>query len=97
MIEDILEYNNEDAVKSSKFKHPTLKQVQKQMKGFDEALILFVYHKLNGREEVASTYLQEWEEEQEDIKDSFKKRNELNESNKETEITEIAEKKEIDL
>jgi hypothetical protein len=80
MIEDILEFTNETAVKESKHKHPTLKQVRKQMQGFDEALVMYVYHQLNGRFDEASTYLQEWDEEQEELHTSFKKRNELNEN-----------------
>ena len=78
MIEDILEYNNEDGVKESKHKHPTLTMVQKQMKGFDESLILYVYHKMNGREQEAQTYLEEWNEEQEELHKVFLKKNELN-------------------
>lgn len=78
MISDILEYNNEDGIKESKHKHPTLKQVQKQMKGFDESLVMYMYHHLNGREEDAKTYLAEWEDEQEEIKLALQKQNELN-------------------
>lgn len=90
MIEDILEYNNEDAVKESKHLHPTLKQVQKQMKGFDESLVMYVYHHLNGREEEAKSYLEEWNEEQEEIANSLKKQNELKYAT-ENQITELGE------
>ena len=75
MIEDILEFNCEDGVKESKHKHPTIKQVQKQMKGFDESLVMYVYHKMNGREDEANSYLQEWEDEQEELKESFRLKN----------------------
>lgn len=77
MIEDIFEFTNETAVKESKHLHPTLKQVEKKMKGFDEALIMYVYHHLNGRENEALSYLQEWNEEQEELHNSFNKKNEL--------------------
>ena len=78
MIEDMLDFTNETAIKESKHKHPTLKQVQKQLKGFEESLILYVYHKMNGRFDEAQSYLQEWDEEQEELHNVFKKRNELN-------------------
>lgn len=98
MIEDLLEYNSEDAVKESKHLHPTLKQVQKKMRGFDESLVMYVYHHLNGREEEAKTYLEEWNEEQEQLHQSFLKQNELNtqlqiENNKITELGESDENK----
>lgn len=56
---------------NEKHPHPTLKQVQTKMKGFDESLILYTYHKLNGREEEAASYLAEWEEEQEAIRNEL--------------------------
>lgn len=59
----------------------TLKQVQKQMKGFDESLVLYMYHHLNGREGEARTYLAEWEEEQEELKHSFRLMNDLQKLN----------------
>lgn len=86
MIEDLIEYNSEDGVKESKHKHPTLKQVQKQMKGFDESLVLYVYHHLNGREEEAQSYLAEWNEEQEELHQSFLKQNELNKQQQQQQI-----------
>jgi hypothetical protein len=88
MISDILEFNSEDGVKENKHKHPTIKQVQKQMKGFDESLVMYVYHKLNGREQEACTYLQEWEDEQEELKQSFGLINELNKLNSASNIIE---------
>ena len=77
ILDEILEFTNETAVKESKHKHPTLKQVRKQMQGFDEARVMYVYHKLNGRFDEAETYLQEWDEEQDELHISFNKRNEL--------------------
>lgn len=68
MIEDLVEYNSETGIKESTHIHPTLKMVQKKMKGFDEALIMYVYHKMNGREQEAESYRLEWEEEQEGIR-----------------------------
>lgn len=62
-------------------KPATLKQVQKQMKGFDESLVMYMYHHLNGREEEARTYLAEWEEEQEELKHSFSLLNDLQKLN----------------
>ena len=59
----------------------TLKQVQKQMKGFPEELIMYVYHHMNGRENEAQSYLQEWESEQEELRNSFYRVNELDNSN----------------
>jgi hypothetical protein len=70
---EIEEIFTEDCVKQSKHRHPTLKEVQRKMKGFDESLILYTYHKLNGREQEAETYLREWEEEQELLGQTFKK------------------------
>jgi hypothetical protein len=78
MISDIMEYSNETAIKESQHPHPTLKQVQKQMRGFDEAIIMYVYHKMNGRFDEAQSYLQEWDEEQEELHCTFMKKNELN-------------------
>lgn len=62
------------APSKSNDKRPTLKQVQKQLKGFDEPLIMYVYHKMNGRLEEAESYLREWEEEQEEIKEAYAKK-----------------------
>lgn len=90
MIADILEFNSEDGVKESKHKHPTLKQVQKQMKGFEESLIMYMYHKLNGREEDANSYLQEWEDEQEELKESFRL-TDLNKLNSTSNITDVSD------
>lgn len=72
---EIEEIFTEDCVKQSKHKHPTLKEVQRKMKGFDESLILYTYHKLNGREEEAETYLREWNDEQELLNEHFRKIN----------------------
>lgn len=63
------------APSKSNDKRPTLKQVQKQLKGFDDALVMYVYHTMNGREDEAQSYLQEWKEEQEEIQNSFSKLN----------------------
>jgi hypothetical protein len=71
MIEDLVEYNSESGMKESVHIHPTLKMVQKKMKGFDEALIMYVYHKMNGREQDAQSYLEEWEEEQDGIRNEL--------------------------
>ena len=90
MIEDLLEFNCEDGAKETKHKHPTIKQVQKQMKGFDESLVMYVYHKMNGREDEANTYLQEWEDEQEELKESFRLKNELNKLNSASNITDVS-------
>lgn len=79
--EEITEYNNEDGVKESKHIHPTMRQVEKQMQGFPDELKMFVYHHLNGREEDARSYLQEWEDEQEQLRNYFKKINDLNQEN----------------
>lgn len=79
MIENAFEEINISDCEMQKTKvhmHPTLKQVQKQMKGFDESLVMYVYHLLNGRYEEARTYLQEWEEEQEELEHSFRLKNE---------------------
>lgn len=94
MFNDIIEVNSEDAIKNDKQIHPTLKEVQKKMQGFPESLIYYTYHKLNGRDEEAKTYLHEWQDEQDELHNSFKKQNELNqiEENKEKE-----EKQEITL
>ena len=81
ILDEILEYSNEDGVKESKHKHPTLKQVQKQLQGFDESLVLFVYHKMNGREDEANSYLAEWEDEQKELNESFKVKNDLEKIN----------------
>lgn len=66
---------------NEKHPHPTLKQVQTKMKGFDESLILYTYHKLNGREEEAASYLAEWEEEQEAIRNELKPTTEFSQEN----------------
>ena len=77
MIEDILEYSNDCAEKQSKDVRPTYRMVEKQMKGFPEELINYVYHYMNGRTEEATSYYQEWEYEQEQIKNRlFNKPNE---------------------
>lgn len=88
MIEDLLEFNNDDGVKESKLKHPTLKQVQKKMRGFDESLIMYVYHQLNGREQEAQSYLAEWNEEQDELHQAFLKQNELNQQQEQLQLTE---------
>lgn len=61
---EIEEIFTADCVKSTKAIHPTLKEVQRKMKGFPEELIFYTYHKLNGRYAEAETYLREWENEQ---------------------------------
>jgi hypothetical protein len=45
------------------------------MVGFDESLILYTYHKLNGRDAEAETYLREWNEEQELLSNTLGKLN----------------------
>lgn len=79
MEEEIIECDDSKAIKTTK--HPTLKEVQKKMQGFPESLVYYTYHKLNGREEEAQSYLNEWNEEQEELANLFSKRNELNEVN----------------
>ena len=74
---ETIEFNNEDGIKSSKNLHPTLRMVEKQMKGFPEELVMYVYHHLNGREEDARTYLEEWETEQEQLRNYFHKVNDI--------------------
>jgi len=76
-IECDYEYNNADGVKESKHIHPTLKQVQKQLRGFDESLVMYVYHYMNGRTEEAQSYLEEWKEEQEEIRTTLLKQDEI--------------------
>lgn len=77
MIEDLVEYNSETGMKESVHIHPTLKMVQKKMKGFDEALIMYVYHKMNGRDQEAQSYLEEWQEEQEGIRNELARQTKL--------------------
>lgn len=76
MISDLLDAQDsaKPGVRGAKL-HPTLKMVQKQLKGFDDALVMYVYHTMNGREDEAQSYLQEWKEEQEEIQNSFSKLN----------------------
>ncbi len=72
------EYNLTDVFTKENVKHPhpSLKTVQMKMKGFDESLIMFVYHKLNGRDEEAQSYLSEWEYEQDVMRTELQKQNE---------------------
>ena len=79
MEPEIIECDDSKATKTTK--HPTLKEVQKKMQGFPESLVYYTYHKLNGREEEAQSYLNEWNEEQEELANLFSKRNELNDPN----------------
>lgn len=72
---EIEEIFTENCVRDAKQIHPTLKEVQRKMKGFDESLILYTYHKLNGREQEAETYLREWEEEQKILSKTLRKLN----------------------
>lgn len=84
MIEELFDEINLSECETQKPKkhlHPTLKQVEKQMKGFDESLVMYMYHHLNGREEEARTYLEEWEEQQQELKESFRLMNELQKLN----------------
>lgn len=71
-IEEIF---TENCIRDYKSIHPTLKEVRRKLKGFDESLILYTYHKLNGREEEAETYLREWNDEQEILSDTLRKLN----------------------
>ena len=67
-----MEFNLQDTTTgASPPVRPTLKQVQAKLKGFDDSLILYTYHKLNGREEEAASYLAEWEEEQQSIREEL--------------------------
>jgi len=50
---------------------PTLKEVRRKMVGFDESIIQYMYHHMNGREEEARTYLEEWEDEQARMREEF--------------------------
>lgn len=95
MFNEIIEINTEDCIKESKHKHPTLKEVQKKMQGFPESLIFYTYHKLNGRDQEAESYLNEWHDEQEELYNSFNKKNDLNQI--ETNKKQIEANKEIDV
>ena len=64
-----------DCVKESKQLHPTLNQVRKKLQGFDESLIMYTYHKMNGREQEAESYLQEFYEQQEELNQNLRKLN----------------------
>lgn len=57
--------------------HPTLKEVQRKMRGFDESLIMYVYHHMNGRESEAQTYLEEWQEQQNAMREELKEQNKM--------------------
>ncbi len=72
---EIEEIFTDNCVREHTAIHPTLKEVQRKMKGFDESLILYTYHKLNGRETEAETYLREWNDEQELLAESLRKIN----------------------
>ena len=56
---------------------PTLKEVQRKMRGFDESLVMYVYHHMNGREYEAQTYLDEWEEQQNAMREELQEQNRL--------------------
>ena len=43
---------------------PTFAKVQRDLSGFHENIILYVYHSLNGRDEEAASYLEEYKCEQ---------------------------------
>jgi predicted DNA-binding protein YlxM (UPF0122 family) len=73
--EAIEEIFTEDCVKQSKQIHPTLNQVRKKLQGFDEALIMYTYHKMNGRFKEAFTYLEEFNEQQEELNQNLRKLN----------------------
>lgn len=47
---------------------PSLEKVMKDLDGFSHEIIMYVYHKLNGRDEEAQTYLDTHKEEQEQMK-----------------------------
>lgn len=44
---------------------PTLEKVMKVMEGFSYELQMYCYHKLNGRDDEALSYLEAYKEEQE--------------------------------
>lgn len=70
MNPDVIELDTEKIRKQCK--HPTLKEVQRKMKGFPDCLVMYTYHKLNGRDEEAESYLHEFQDEQEEIHNIFK-------------------------
>lgn len=74
------EYNLTDIVANQKHPHPSLKTVQMKMKGFDETLIMYVYHKLNGREDEAQSYLNEYQYEQDVMRTELQKQDTLEKS-----------------
>jgi hypothetical protein len=48
---------------------PSLEKVMKDLDGFEYELKMYVYHKLNGRDAEAQTYLDTYRGEQKQIKD----------------------------
>ena len=57
---------------SEKTFRPTLPKVQRDLAGFSDSLILYVYHLLNGRQEEADSYLEEYKQEQETYANDLK-------------------------
>ena len=52
--------------------HPTLPKVQRDLAGFSDSIIMYVYHHLNGREEEGQSYLEEYKQEQESYANELK-------------------------
>ena len=52
--------------------HPTLPKVQRDLAGFSDSIIMYVYHSLNGRREEANSYLEEYKQEQEGYANELK-------------------------
>lgn len=63
---------------------PSLEKVMKDLEGFSHEIIMYVYHKLNGRDEEAQTYLDTYQEEQQQMKEELAvmTEEEINEFNK---------------
>lgn len=51
---------------------PTFQKVQKDLAGFSDNIVMYVYHHLNGREEEAQSYLEEYKQEQEGYANELK-------------------------
>lgn len=65
---------------SKQFK-PSLEKVEKDLNGFSHEIIMYVYHKLNGRDEIAQTYLDTHNEEQTKMKEELEFEEEKKENN----------------
>ena len=52
--------------------HPTLPKVQRDLAGFSDSIIMYVYHSLNGRQDEANSYLEEYKQEQESYANELK-------------------------